>query len=91
MSNEQTSKARPTHRIYSVTKDGEKTRWTELGAAWPHKDGKGFNLKYTACPVGECDIVLRKIEPRTNAEAPKSRGKSGNRQTEAAPAQAGAQ
>jgi len=93
MSNEQTNKSRPTHRIYSVTKEGEKTRWTELGAAWPHKDGKGFNLKYTACPVGECDIVLRKIEPKVNAEAPKSRVKTANRKREfvAASSEAGAQ
>jgi hypothetical protein len=38
---------RPTHRIYAVTKKdgGDKGRWTEIGAAWPHADGKGFNLK----------------------------------------------
>jgi hypothetical protein len=55
-----TQNTRPSHRIYSVSKQGdEKTRWTELGAAWPHKDGKGFQLKFNACPVGECEIVLR--------------------------------
>lgn len=67
MSNVQTAKARPTHRIYSVTKDGEKARWTELGAAWPHKDGKGFQLKYTACPIGECEIVLREIKAKKSS------------------------
>ncbi len=64
MSNE-TTKARPTHRIYSVTKNGdEKARWTELGAAWPHKDGKGFQLRFNASPFGECEVVIRKIEPK---------------------------
>jgi hypothetical protein len=60
MSNTST-KTRPTHRIYSVSKkDGEaKQFWTEIGAAWPHKDGKGFNLKFKACPYGDSEVVIR--------------------------------
>src|SRR5271168_5208446 len=47
MSNEQNTKALPTHRIYSVSRNGEKkATWQEIGAAWPHKDGKGFNLQF---------------------------------------------
>lgn len=68
MSKTENAKARPTHRIYSVTKDGEKNRWTELGAAWPHKDGKGFQLKFNACPIGDSELVLRVAKPR-NSEA----------------------
>lgn len=67
MSKSENAKSRPTHRIYSVSKDGEKARWTELGAAWPHKDGKGFQLKFNASPFGECEVVLRKIEPKVKA------------------------
>lgn len=68
MSND-TTKTRPTHRIYSVTKrDGDKKPfWTEIGAAWPHKDGKGFNLKFSACPYGEAQVVIR--VPRARADA----------------------
>ena len=63
MSNETNPKARPTHRIYSVTKNGDsKANWQEIGAAWPHKDGKGFNLKFTARPLDGAEIVLR--EPK---------------------------
>ena len=62
------TKARPAYRIYSVSLDGdEKSRWTELGAAWPHKDGKGFQLKFNACPIGECEIVLRAPKPQKAA------------------------
>ena len=68
MSNDTTTKSRPTHRIYSVTKNGEdKARWTELGAAWPHKDGKGFNLKFNASPFGECEVVLRAVKAKQEA------------------------
>ena len=70
MSKQPTAKARPTHRIYSVSKNGdEKPFWTELGAAWPHKDGKGFQLKFKACPIGECEVVLRVIEPKLRSAA----------------------
>ena len=67
MSNEQSAKA-PTHRIYAVSKDGDKARWTEIGAAWPHRDGKGFQLKYAACPLGDCEIVLRAVQPKAKAQ-----------------------
>ena len=60
MSNDTTTKTRPTYRIYSVTKKGDsKTNWQEIGAAWPHKDGKGFNLKFAARPLDGAEIVLR--------------------------------
>jgi len=68
MNNTQTANARPSHRIYSVSKDGnEKSRWTELGAAWPHKDGKGFQLKFNACPIGDYDLVLRTAQTKKRA------------------------
>ena len=66
MSNDTTTKSRPTHRIYSVAKNADgKSSWTELGAAWPHKDGKGFQLKFKASPFGECEVVLRAIQAKT--------------------------
>lgn len=73
MSNEQTAKTRPTHRLYGVSKEGDQTRWTELGAAWPHKDGKGFTIKQTACAIGEHDLVLRLIEQKAKTEKSGSR------------------
>jgi hypothetical protein len=69
MSNTST-KLRPTHRIYSVSKtDKEKTVWQEIGAAWPNKDSKGFNLKFAARPLEGAEIVLRLIEAKTEEAA----------------------
>jgi hypothetical protein len=60
MSNDSNTKALPTHRIYSVMKNGDKkASWQEIGGAWPHKDGKGFSLKFTARPLDGAEIVLR--------------------------------
>jgi hypothetical protein len=64
MGNEQT-KSLPTYRVYTVT-DGENATWTEIGAAWPHKDRKGFNLTFTAQPLPGAKLVLRM--PKTNTE-----------------------
>ena len=66
MSNDTTTKSRPTHRVYSVTKKKEDAKpfWLEIGAAWPHKDGKGFSLKFNASPFGESEIVLRAVKAK---------------------------
>ena len=60
-----TTPKRPTHRAYAVTKTGEKSFWREIGAAWPHEDGKGFNLKLDLLPLNDAEIVIR--EPKTSA------------------------
>ena len=51
---------KPSHRIYAVTKrsSGE-IDWTEVGAAWPHKDGKGFSLKLEYLPLNGGELSLR--------------------------------
>lgn len=55
---------KPTHIAYTTrqAKDGEKTFWTPCGAAWAHKDGKGFRIKLDAVPVNGI-IELRVNEP----------------------------
>jgi hypothetical protein len=47
-----TSKA-PTHIAYHVRDGGEgkKGFFTRIGAAWPHKDGKGFNIQLDVAPL----------------------------------------
>jgi hypothetical protein len=51
---------KPTHRLYSVTGDGEAASWTPIGAAWPNKDGKGFSFACNAVPL-QGRIVMRAI------------------------------
>lgn len=55
----------PTHRAYVVTGEDDKRQWTDIGAQWPHKDGKGFTLKLKAMPIGG-EIVLRVPEPQAD-------------------------
>ena len=58
---------RPSHRVYAVTKNGERSNWREIGAAWSHKDGEGFSLKLDFLPLSGAEIVIRK--PKANETA----------------------
>src|SRR3984893_3975090 len=40
----------PSHRVYAVTKNGERSFWQPIGAAWVHSDGWGFNVKLDYLP-----------------------------------------
>ncbi len=51
----------PTHRAYSVIRrEGQDDFWLNLGLAFPHKDGKGFNLILQALPL-DGKVVCREI------------------------------
>lgn len=67
MSKTNTKKTGPAFRIYSVTKDGEKSNWFEIGAAWAHGDGKGYGLQFKAMPLPGAEVVLR--EPKQDGDA----------------------
>ena len=47
---------KPTHKVFVVEeREGEgkdeDAFWTRVGSAWPHKDGKGFNIVLSALPL----------------------------------------
>jgi hypothetical protein len=63
---------RPSHRAYAVTKNGERTFWQPIGAAWPHGDGEGFNLKLDYLPLNGADIVIRKPKAEEAETAPEA-------------------
>ena len=68
----ETNSNRPTHRVYAVIKKegNEKGTWLEIGAAWPHRDGKGFGVKLNLVPFsGTAEIVIRAIESKPAAQA----------------------
>lgn len=50
-----TENNRPAFRAVVAEEKGQgenaKTRWTPIGAAWPTKSGKGFNIHLTMIPV----------------------------------------
>ncbi len=61
MSNDETqttSAYAPTHTAYQVREGSQKSYWTRIGAAWPHKDLMGFNIQLESLPL-DGKIVLR--------------------------------
>ena len=52
-------------QVREFEKAGEKKAdWNRIGVAFPHADGKGFNVELQALPV-DGKIVLRQFEPKT--------------------------
>ncbi|AFY72014.1 hypothetical protein Pse7367_3790 (plasmid) [Thalassoporum mexicanum PCC 7367] len=64
MSNPTASKT-PALVAYTVKeRDGDKSSvWKEIGAAWPHKDGEGYEVMLDAFPVNG-RLTLRKPTPK---------------------------
>ena len=48
--NEATGTKAPTHIAYQVRDGKDKGFFTRIGAAWPHKDGHGFNILLDSFP-----------------------------------------
>ena len=49
----------PSHIVYHVRDRKEASSiFTRIGAAWPHKDGKGFNIEISVVPI-DGRITLR--------------------------------
>ena len=65
MSTKSNDTNRPTHAIWQVNGEGDKARWTRVGAAWLHKDTKGANLKFDAFPMTG-RVVVREITEQDN-------------------------
>lgn len=54
---------RPSHTAHMIRGEGTKGRWSEIGAAWPTTDGKGFIL-HLDCWPRDGRVVLRESEGR---------------------------
>ena len=73
----------PTHRAYTVVKrEGQDDFWLNLGLAFEHADGKGFNVVLQALPI-DGKIVLRipaeEGEPQQPSRNERRSGRSGSR------------
>ena len=57
--NQITASKKPSHIAYQVREGkGDKGYFTRIGAAWPNKDGNGFNIQLDAVPL-DGHITLR--------------------------------
>lgn len=87
MSNKDTQ---PTFRVYSVIpREGKDDYWLNLGLAFPHQDGKGFNVMLQAFPINP-KLVLREVtadeEQEAGRQEPDDRRESGKEHRSQVPA-----
>ena len=69
----------PTHRAYSVIRrEGQDDFWLNLGLAFPHKDGKGFNIVLQALPL-DGKIVCREVDDDDHTAEAERRSERGGR------------
>ena len=73
--------------VYTIVKRERKDDfWLNIGVAFPHDDGKGFNVFLQALPLGDGKIVLREADAaqagdtaddrrEDGQEAPRSQGR----------------
>lgn len=67
----------PSHEVYHVRnwkgQDGASQRgtWTKVGACWPHKDGKGYDLVFDV-PVHAERLVARVREEKLHGAGKES-------------------
>lgn len=41
----------PTHIVWQVFGEKEKSHWSRVGAGWPNRDGKGIHIILDAIPL----------------------------------------
>lgn len=59
----------PSHIAWHVTGNDNKKFWSRVGAAWAHKDGKGFNLQLETFPIDGRIVLRLPQEPSDDGEA----------------------
>jgi len=61
------------YTVYSIVKrEGLEDFWLNLGVAFPHEDGKGFNVFLQALPLGD-KLVLREPKSAQGGDADNNR------------------
>ena len=66
--------AKAMFRVYSIIERHQQDDyWLNIGVAFPHDDGKGFNVMLQALPLhGDGKIVLREHDPKDQDAAESS-------------------
>ena len=58
---------KPLYRVYTLCpREYDKPYWLNIGMAFAHKDGKGWNLMLQALPLDN-KLIVREYDPDENA------------------------
>ena len=54
--------SKPLYRVYTIVpRENAKDYWLNIGVAFPHKDGKGWNLQLQALPL-DSKLIIREVD-----------------------------
>ena len=52
------------YRVYSIIeRPKQDDYWLNIGVAFPHENGDGFNVLLQALPIGDGKLVMRAYDP----------------------------
>jgi hypothetical protein len=60
---------RPTHFVYVVDGDGDDATWTQIAAAWKHKDGDGMNIVIPSGVMVSGKLVIRAAKSASSTQS----------------------
>lgn len=72
--NETQQQNAPDYLAWHVTQKGEKAFWSKVGAAWKHRDARGYTLQLETCPINGRIVLRLPLEdaPETTNDAGRS-------------------
>lgn len=59
----------PDYLAWNVTQKGDKSFWNKVGAAWLHKDRKGYTLQLETCPINGRIVLRLPLEDTPQSES----------------------
>lgn len=64
----------PEFLAWHVTDKGEKSFWNKVGAAWRHKDGKGYTLQLEVVPINGRIVLRQPLDEPTSGDGQNENG-----------------
>ncbi|MDJ0825079.1 MAG: hypothetical protein QNJ16_06195 [Rhodobacter sp.] len=66
----------PDFLAWHVIDKGEKSFWNKVGAAWRHKDGKGYSLQLEVVPINGRVVLRQPLEDTDMSDDQNEKGRA---------------
>lgn len=60
----------------ALLRKGEKSFWNKVGAAWRHKDGKGYTLQLEVVPINGRIVLRQPLDEPNSSDGQNENGRS---------------
>lgn len=66
----------PDFLAWHVIDKGEKSFWSKVGAAWQHKDEKGYTLQLETVPINGRIVLRQPLDEPDRSNGPNENGRA---------------